>query len=205
MHYEAIFTLLTLGYTLMDRANELSFTVQRKILIAIGDVSTYVGGYGDGTSMKGSGLVSSLGNSTLSDGGHDRGLNSTSIGSGGATKQGSVANATSRLFKKSSNTSSKAVKNSNTIGEFTDYLNNEDLAGMDHQLTTAADLYCRAAGVFEYVVQEMIPRWNESKSVVVAPVAKDSHASNKKSGSETSRPVDVQTSVVSAHIRYRAG
>lgn len=203
IHYEAIFTLLTLGYTLMDRANELSFTVQRKILIAIGDVSTYVGGYGDGASMKSSGLASSLGNNTIIDGGgHDHGLNSTSIGSGGATKQGGVANATSRLFKKSSNMSSKAAKNSNTIGEFTDYLNNEDLAGMDHQLTTAADLYCRAAGVFEYVVQEMIPRWNESKSAVVTPLAKDSHGSNKKSGTETSRPVDVQTSVVSAHIRY---
>ncbi|KAG0047344.1 hypothetical protein BGZ89_000837 [Linnemannia elongata] len=201
IHYEAIFTLLTLGYALMDRANELSFTVQRKILIAIGDVSTYVGGYGDGTSMKGSGLTSSLGNSTLSDsGGHDHGLNSTSIGSGGATKQSGVANATSRLFKKSSNTSSKAAKNSNTIGEFTDYLNDEDLAGMDHQLTTAADLYCRAAGVFEYVVQEMIPRWNEFKPAVVISV-KDSSASNKKAGVETSRPVDVQTSVVSAHIR----
>ncbi|KAG0375495.1 hypothetical protein BGX24_009021 [Mortierella sp. AD032] len=201
IHYEAIFTLLTLGYTLMDRANELSFVVQRKILVAIGDVSTYVGGYGDGTSMKGAGLASSLGNSTSNDNiGHDFGLNSTSIGSGGGTKQ-SVANATSRLFKKSTNTSSKAAKNSNTIGEFTDYLNDEDLTGMDHQLTTAADLYCRAAGVFEYIVQEMIPRWNEAKPVVVILTGKEPPASNKKTGAEASRPVDVQTSVVSAHIR----
>ncbi|KAF9102011.1 hypothetical protein BGX29_005066, partial [Mortierella sp. GBA35] len=202
IHYEAIFTLLTLGYALMDRANELSFTVQRKILVAIGDVSTYAGGYGDGTSMKGAGVTSTLGNSTISDGGgHDLGI-STGIGSGGNTKQ-SVANATSRLFKKSSNTSSKAAKNSNTIGEFTDYLNDEDLAGMDHQLTTAADLYCRAAGVFEYVAQDMIPRWNEAASGAVVNPVRDALApgSNKKQGAETSRPVDVQTSVVSAHIR----
>jgi hypothetical protein len=185
----------------MDRANELSLAVQRKILIAIGDVSTYVGGYGDGASMKGVGLSSSFGNSTASDSsGYDVGLNSMGIGSGGGTKQ-NVANVTSRLFKKSSNTSSKAAKNTNTIGEFTDYLNDEDLTGIDHQLTTAADLYCRAAGVFEYVVQEMIPRWNEAKPVVIIPIIRDSPVSSKKTGAEASRPVDVQTSVVSAHIR----
>ncbi|KAF9921358.1 hypothetical protein FBU30_008633 [Linnemannia zychae] len=199
IHYEAIFTLLTLGYAIMDRANELSCAVQKKILIAIGDVSTYIGGYGDGTSMKGTGLVSSLSNSTVSDsGGHDLGLNSSSIGSGGITKQ----SATSRLFKKSSNISSKIAKNSNTIGEFTDYLNDEDLAGIDQQLTTAADLYCRAAGVFEYIVQEMIPRWNETKPAINMPIIRDTPISNKKvSTGETSRPIDVQTSVVSAHIR----
>ena len=68
-------------------------------------------------------------------------------------------------------------------------MNDEDLAGMDQQLTTAADLYCKAAGVFEHVVQEMIPKWNEAD--------KDS----KKLTPESARPVDVQTSVVSAHVK----
>ncbi|KAI1317502.1 hypothetical protein EDD11_008309 [Mortierella claussenii] len=215
IHYEAIFTLLTLGYVLMDRANEYSQAVQKKIQVAIGDVSTYAGGYGDGSSMAGSGHHHS---SSSSNSGSGSGSGASALVA--STAPSSASGAGSRLFKKSISTSlpSKSAKNSNTIGEFTDYLNDEDLVTIDHQLTTAADLYCKAAGVFEYVAQEMIPRWNESAaaaqqesggpSVAGITVGKSllsssssSSSSSKKAMSETSRPIDVQTSVVSAHIR----
>src|SRR5689334_14151865 len=52
IHYEAIFTLLTLGYVLMDRANEYSNAVQKKIQIAIGDIPNYPGFHsGEGASL----------------------------------------------------------------------------------------------------------------------------------------------------------
>ncbi|KAG0350039.1 hypothetical protein BGZ54_004076, partial [Gamsiella multidivaricata] len=230
IHYEAIFTLLTLGYVLMDRANEYSHTVQKKILVAIGDISSYAGGYGDGSSMVGSHIHHSGiagGSGSGIGGGAGSGLGSGSGSGGGASSGGShgVGAATSRLFKKgTSSTPSpfKSTKNTNTIGEFTDYLNDGDLAAIDHQLTQAADLYCKAAGVFEYVVQSIIPRWNKS---LVADFMQDTTgdvgstsgtldlgktssslssvtaANAKKVLSESSRPVDVQSAVVSAHIK----
>ncbi|KAF9988489.1 hypothetical protein BGZ65_002975, partial [Modicella reniformis] len=132
-------------------------------------------------------------------GGHGIGSN------GGSSGTGSGGGGGGGLFKKS--TSSKSAKNSNTIGEFTDYLNNEDLAAIDHQLTTAADLYCKAAGVFEYIAQEMIPKWNKSMAAAVVlnhesntgshsgtslslGKTSSSSAAALKSLSESSRPVD---------------
>lgn len=198
IYYESIFTLLTLGYVLMDRANETSQAVQRRIQIAIGDVSTYTGGYGDGSSMSGSGINSSgVGNS----GGNGAGLGHHSSGSTDAS--GSSGSSTSKLFKKRSKSSTKS--GSNMIGEFTDYLTEEDLAGIDQQLTSAADLYCKAAGVFEYVTQQMIPRWNQRIASVTAALASSSTATVPaglgKIVPESARPVDVQTSLISAHVR----
>ncbi|KAG0222005.1 hypothetical protein B0O80DRAFT_160150 [Mortierella sp. GBAus27b] len=208
IHYEAIFTLLTLGYVLMDRANEMSQAVQKRILVAIGDLSSYTGGYGDPTGGSGN----STPGSGMGAGGHGSGP-----GSGGGN------NATSGgggLFKKSSSIGSKSAKNPNTIGEFTDYLNDEALGAIDHQLTMAADLYCKAAGVFEYIAQEMIPRWN--RSVAAAVDIKENNPGNNgnttatttlglgkplsssaamKALSESARPVDVQTCVVSSHMK----
>ncbi|KAG9324002.1 hypothetical protein KVV02_007324 [Mortierella alpina] len=208
IHYEAIFTLLTLGYVLMDRANESSNAVQKKIQIAIGDIPNYPGFHsGEGASLGfigngSSGSSHSKSNSSSSSNHHSVGGSSSpgSVGVSGSVSA-AAAQAGSRLLKKTGISSSsamisskKSTKNpSNTVGEFTDYLNDEDLAGMDHQLTTAADLYCKAAGVFEHVVQEMIPRWNDA--------AQDS----KKMTPESSRPVDVQTSVVSAHVKLALG
>ncbi|KAF9187736.1 hypothetical protein BGZ51_001121 [Haplosporangium sp. Z 767] len=189
---------------------------KRKIQSAIGDVSTYVGGYGDGSSMAGTGIGQTNSNSTsysISSSNHHgvgSGFGSSgdigdgSGGGGGGTGIGVLKSkrgaAAARLFKKGlSSASSKSSKSSNTIGEFTDYLSDEDLAGIDHRLTMAADLYCRAAGVFEYVVQEMIPKWND------AAVAAGEDKESKKNVSEMSRPIDVQTNVVSAHIRLALG
>ncbi|KAG0052770.1 hypothetical protein BGZ83_002124 [Gryganskiella cystojenkinii] len=198
IYYEAIFTLLTLGYVLMDRANESSQAVQRRIQIAIGDVSTYTGGYGDGSSMTGSGLNSSgSGSGSGSGNGHH-----TSSGSNDGS-----SNSGSKLFKKISKSSSK--NGSNTIGEFTDYLTEEDLAGIDQQLTSAADLYCKAAGVFEYVTQQMIPRWNQRLASVTAALSSSSSSNSSastptgvgKAVTESARPVDVQTNLISAHVK----
>lgn len=206
IHYEAIFTLLTLGYVLMDRANEYSNAVQNKIQIAIGDIPNYPGFHsGEGASL---GFVSSSSghshsksshNHTNSNNSNNAGSSPGSTGLGGSVSAASAAaaQAGSRLLKKTgisssaiSSASKKSTKSpSNTIGEFTDYLNDEELAGMDHQLTTAADLYCKASGVFEYVVQEMIPKWNDAPN------------DSKKLTPESSRPIDVQTSVVSAHVK----
>ncbi|KAF9949309.1 hypothetical protein BGZ70_001831 [Mortierella alpina] len=221
IHYEAIFTLLTLGYVLMDRANEHSNAVQRKIQIAIGDVPNYPGFHsGEGASLgfmgSGSGISHSKGNNSDSSSSNNNNNNnnnnsSSSNSAGGSSSQGSIGisgsvsaaaavQAGSRLLKKTAKSASSAMSSkksskspSNTIGEFTDYLNDVDLTGMDHQLTTAADLYCKAAGVFEHVVQEMIPKWN------------DAPEDSKKITSESSRPVDVQTSVVSAHVKLALG
>ncbi|KAG0319866.1 hypothetical protein BGZ99_004869 [Dissophora globulifera] len=248
IHYEAIFSILTLGYVFMDRANESSYAVQNKIQVAIGDISTYAGGYGDGSSMAGSTHHnSSTASSGSGTGGFGGGAATSSVAgsttgggagaSGSSSSFGSGGGATSRLFKigsssstSSSTSSKKAAKNPNTIGEFTDYLNDDDLAAIDHQLTTAADLYCKAAGIFEYVVQGMIPRWNESLKVStpgatlgreasyesagsgsnsggvvtglgVGKASLSSSSSGKKAQSKTSRPVDVQTSLISAHIK----
>ncbi|KAF9346139.1 hypothetical protein BGX26_002367 [Mortierella sp. AD094] len=205
------------GYVLMDRANEYSQAVQKKILVAIGDVSNYAGGYGDGSSMAASGNHRNSTGSSVS-GGSGTGLSAAAVAAaalsaGPGSTGGGSSGGTSRLFKKSSSnlTPSKSAKNPNTIGEFTDYLSDEDMAGIDHQLTTAADLYCKAAGVFEYIVQVMIPKWNR----YVAAATVQAHEASSGSGvgikapssatvkalSESSRPVDVQTSVVSAHIR----
>lgn len=201
IYYEAIFTLLTLGYVIMNRANEASQSVQRRIQIAIGDVSTYTGGYSDGSSMAGASLNSSgsgggSGSTSSMDG-------SGSMGGGSGNSSGNNSGSSaSRLFKKSSK-SSKGT--GNTIGEFTDYLTDEDLAWIDHQLTLAADLYCRAAGVFEYVTQQMIPRWNQRiASVTAALTAVSNHGpvGLGKIVPESARPVDVQTNLVSAHIKY---
>ncbi|KAG0257531.1 hypothetical protein BG011_003917 [Mortierella polycephala] len=207
IYYEAIFTFLTLGYVFMDRANECTQAVQRKIQLAIGDESTYVGGYGDGSSLVGTGIGhtnSSSGHHGVRSGfGSSGDIGHGSGGGGGGTGISvlkSKHGAATRLFKKGlSSASSKSSKSSNMIGEFTDYLSDEDLAGIDHRLTMAADLYCRAAGVFEYVVQEMIPKWNDA--AIVAGEDKES----KKAVSEMSRPIDIQTSVVSAHIRLALG
>ncbi|KAF8959552.1 hypothetical protein BGZ46_001749 [Entomortierella lignicola] len=207
IHYEAIFTILTLGYVLMNRANEYSQAVQKKILVAIGDISNYVGGYGDGSSMAGNHTHHNNSNNGSSGGSVAAAALSSGPGSAGSSSGG-----TSRLFKKSSSsTSSKSSKNPNTIGEFTDYLSDEDLAGIDQQLTTAADLYCKAAGVFEYVVQDMIPKWNKYLAAATVQAYEASSDGNTplkapssatvKALSESSRPVDVQTSVVSAHIK----
>ncbi|KAI8598665.1 BRO1-like domain-containing protein [Dissophora ornata] len=205
----------------MDRANENSQAAQQKILVAIGDVSNYAGGYGDGTSLAGGHAHHSNGSSAGGTGsGSGSGTAAAASISGGGSSGTHVGGGASRLFKiGSSSTPSlrKAAKNSNTIGEFTDYLNDDDMAAIDHQLTTAADLYCKAAGVFEYIVQGMIPRWSESvaPSAAAAGVAvpeiagstgglsigKSSQSSGKKGLSESSRPVDMQTSVVSAHIK----
>ncbi|KAG0296005.1 hypothetical protein BGZ98_001157 [Dissophora globulifera] len=234
IHYEAIFSILTLGYVFMDRANESSYAVQNKIQVAIGDISTYAGGYGDGSSMAGSTHhSSSTASSGSGTGGFGGGAATSSVAGsttgGGAGASGSIGSgggATSRLFKigsssstSSSTSSKKAAKNPNTIGEFTDYLNDDDLAAIDHQLTTAADLYCKAAGIFEYVVQGMIPRWNESLKVStpgatlgreasyesagngsnsggvvtglgIGKASLSSSSSGKKAQSKTSRPVD---------------
>ncbi|KAF9113799.1 hypothetical protein BGX27_000769 [Mortierella sp. AM989] len=215
IHYEAIFTILTLGYVLLDRANEYSQAVQKKILVAIGDVSNYVGGYGDGSSMSGSGPHPD-GTSGSSSGSSGSGFSAAAVAaaalSSGPRNAGSNGGGgASRLFKKSSSnpTASKSARNSNTIGEFTDYLSDEDMAEIDHQLTTAADLYCKAAGVFEYVAQEMIPKWNRYlAAVTVAQETSSGSVGTKapssatvKALSESSRPVDVQTSVISAHIK----
>jgi len=209
IYYEAIFTLLTLGYVLMDRANEASQSVQRRIQVAIGDVSTYTGGYGDGSSMAGASLSSSGSGgggsgSSSSIGGHSGSIDgSGSIGGGNGSGSGNNSGSSaSRLFKKSSKSGKGA---GNTIGEFTDYLTDEDLAGIDHQLTSAADLYCKAAGVFEYVTQQMIPRWNQRiASVTAALTAASNHGpvGLGKIVPESARPVDVQTSLISAHIKY---
>jgi len=200
IYYESIFTLLTLGYVLMDRANEASQSVQRRIQVAIGDVSTYTGGYGDGSSMAGSGLNSTGPHSIGSPGtGGSGGSHHSSSGSADGGSGGSSSSAASKLFKKGSSKS----KTNNTIGEFTDYLTDEDLAGMDHQLTTAADLYCKAAGVFEYVTQQMIPRWNQRIASVTAALAASNAApvGLGKIVPESARPVDVQTSLISAHVK----
>ncbi|KAF9579919.1 hypothetical protein BGW38_003633 [Lunasporangiospora selenospora] len=190
--------MLTLGYVLMDRANEYAHSTQRKILIAIGDLSAYAAG--DGSSIVGSSSPMTATASVASS--------ASGLGSGISGPKSSKPSAASRLFKKSSSTSgsssSKGSKsNSNTIGEFTDYLTDEDLARIDQQLTMAADLYCRAAGVFEYIAQELIPRWNSS--LVVLPKATDGSdvaaAPGGKVQSESSRPVDVQSCFVSAQIR----
>ncbi|KAF9574404.1 hypothetical protein EC968_006564 [Mortierella alpina] len=215
IHYEAIFTLLTLGYVLMDRANECSNAVQKKIQIAIGDIPNYPGFHsGEGASLgfiNNSGASSnstsnnhhhnlSVGGSSLSSPSPSSSLSPGSIGVSSGSVSAAAAQAGSRLLKKTGISSSSSVSSKkstkspiNTIGEFTDYLNDEDLAGMDHQLTTAADLYCKAAGVFEHVVQEMIPRWNHTAA-----------QESKKVTPESSRPVDVQTSVVSAHVKKAA-
>lgn len=204
----------------MDRANELSQAVQKKIQVAIGDISSYLGGYSDGSSSatgSGSGNnINSISGLGMGSGGHSGGSggggvsSSSSVSGNGSGSGGKVGG----LFKKGHSIGSKSAKNANTIGEFTDYLNDEDLAAIDHQLTTAADLYCKAAGVFEYVAQEMIPRWNKSMAaaVVIHESSIGSHGSTlgkalsstaaaMKALSESSRPVDVQTCVVSSHIK----
>ncbi|CAO3571370.1 unnamed protein product [Mortierella alpina] len=216
IHYEAIFTLLTLGYVLMDRANEHSNAVQRKIQIAIGDVPNYPGFHsGEAASLgfigSGSGISNSnSGSNSNNNTNNHSSSSSSSNGAGGSSSPGSMGvsgsvsaaavQAGSRLLKKTAKSASSAISSkkstkspSNTIGEFTDYLNDTDLTGMDHQLTTAADLYCKAAGVFEHVVQELIPKWN------------DAPEDSKKITPESSRPVDVQTSVVSAHVKLALG
>ena len=196
IYYEAIFTLLTLGYVLMGRANESAQAVQRRIQIAIGDVSIYTGGYGDGSSLAGSSLNSSGSGSGSGQGHHT---------SSGSNDSGSSGSAASKLFKKGSKSSSK--NGSNTIGEFTDYLTEENLAGIDQQLTSAADLYCKAAGVFEYVIQQMIPRWNQRLASVTAALASSSSSTTASISGvgklipESSRPVDVQTNLISAHVK----
>lgn len=192
VYYEYIFTLLTLGYVYMDRANEYSQYAHNKILVAIGDVSNYTGGYGDGSSMAGTNVNYNSGsavNSGIASG--MAGSSSNSMASTTKSLSSSSSSTASRLFKKKSSII-KGSAVSNTIGEFTDYLTEEDLAGIDHQLTTAADLYCKAAGIFEYVAQDLIPKWNESGLGAAGGSAK---------GAETSRPVDVQISVVSAHVK----
>jgi len=185
----------------MGRANEFAQAVQKKILVAIGDISSYTGGYGDGTSA-----ASGAGNGSASS------HNGIGSGSGGGSGGSGGGGGGGGLFKKSSS-AAKSTKNPNTIGEFTDYLNDEDLATIDHQLTKAADLFCQAAGVFEYIAQEMIPRWN--KSMAAAVVIQESGSGSQTLGlgkplsssaavkalSESSRPVDVQTCVVSSHIK----
>ncbi|KAF9425388.1 hypothetical protein BGZ94_007571 [Podila epigama] len=205
-YFECVFALLTLGYVFMDRANEYSQAVHKKILIAIGDVSTYTGGFGDGLSMGGSGSSSSTNNS-INNSDKTRSSSSTSSGILGigigthvtntAISGKSLSAATSKLFKKGS--SKKGTSSSNTIGEFTDYLTEEDLAGIDHQLTTAADLYCKAAGIFEYIVQDIIPKWNE------CTLGSAQNTGTGGKGGEASRPVDVQTNVISAHIKLALG
>lgn len=188
VYYEYVFTLLTLGYIYMNRANEYSQFAHNKILVAIGDVSTYTGGYGDGSSMAGTSINYNAGSAVSA--GVASGMAGSSNSTSNTSKNSSSSTA-SRLFKKKSSIM-KGSASSNTIGEFTDYLSEEDLAGIDHQLTTAADLYCKAAGIFEYVAQDLIPKWNESGLGA-------SGGSGK--GTDAARPVDVQTSVVSAHIK----
>ncbi|KAF9898911.1 hypothetical protein BX616_003461 [Lobosporangium transversale] len=226
IHYEAIFTLLTLGYVLMDRANEYAQSVQNKILIAIGDISSYGKGHGEGSSsvganhganntIHGSGSIPGSSSATSSSEFSIGISNSSNANSGNSSSGGSSGggggNSASRLFKKSS--SNFSAKNSNTIGEFTDYLTDDDLAAIDHQLTTAADLYCKAAGVFEYIAQDMIPKWSNNSHITstataivtttqdVAGLNVNKSLSSKKFTPESIRPVDIQTSVVSAHIR----
>ncbi|KAG0352112.1 hypothetical protein BG005_008395 [Podila minutissima] len=195
VYYEYVFTLLTLGYVYMDRANEYSQYAHNKILVAIGDVSNYTGGYGDGSSMAGTNVNYNSGSAVSS--GIASGMAGSSSNSTGSTAKGSssASSTASRLFKKKSSII-KGSATSNTIGEFTDYLTEEDLAGIDHQLTSAADLYCKAAGIFEYVAQDLIPKWNESGLGAAGGSAK---------GAEASRPIDVQISVVSAHIKLALG
>ncbi|KAG0036966.1 hypothetical protein BGZ82_003387 [Podila clonocystis] len=195
VYYEYVFTLLTLGYVYMDRANEYSQYAHNKILVAIGDISNYTGGYGDGSSMAGTNVNYNSGSAVSS--GIASGMAGSSNSTGSTTKSlsSSSSSTASRLFKKKSSII-KGPAASNTIGEFTDYLTEEDLAGIDHQLTTAADLYCKAAGIFEYVAQDLIPKWNESGLGA---------AGGSTKGTEASRPVDVQISVVSAHIKLALG
>ncbi|KAF8988029.1 hypothetical protein CPC16_008396 [Podila verticillata] len=192
VYYEYVFTLLTLGYVYMDRANEYSQSAHNKILVAIGDVSTYTGGYGDGSSMAGPSINYNAGSAISA--GVASGMAGSSSSTSSTSKSSSSSTA-SRLFKKKSSIM-KGSASSNTIGEFTDYLTEEDLAGIDHQLTTAADLYCKAAGIFEYVAQDLIPKWSESGLGA-------SGGSGK--GTDAAHPVDVQTSVVSAHIKLALG
>lgn len=33
---------------------------------------------------------------------------------------------------------------------------------LDEQLNAAADMLCRAAGIFDYLVQDLLPRWDAS-------------------------------------------
>ncbi|KAF9166769.1 hypothetical protein DFQ26_006983 [Actinomortierella ambigua] len=171
IYYEAVFSFLTLGYVHMNRAREHVLRAQTVLFKATGDPS--VSSSLDGSDSLGIGIGAGSGGTGGSSGTTNLGV-SLSGGSGTATSIGSSSggsgagggNDNDHHHHHHSSSSRKAAKlaGSSLVGDWIDHVRDEDMAQIDMALKTAAELYCRAAGVFSYIVDDLIPRWNAYQS-----------------------------------------
>ncbi|KAG0260038.1 hypothetical protein DFQ27_003764 [Actinomortierella ambigua] len=186
IYYEAVFSFLTLGYVHMNRAREHVLRAQTVLFKATGDPS--VSSSLDGSDSLGIGIGAGSGGTGGSSGTTNLGV-SLSGGSGTATSIGSSSggsgagggNDNDHHHHHHSSSSRKAAKlaGSSLVGDWIDHVRDEDMAQIDMALKTAAELYCRAAGVFSYIVDDLIPRWNayQSSSGQAAAFVRSSPAS----------------------------
>ncbi|KAG0227724.1 hypothetical protein BGW42_002743 [Actinomortierella wolfii] len=190
IYYEAVFTFLTLGYVLMDRAREHVLGAQTVLLRATGDPSvsstdgTEAAHLGLSIGAAGSGIGSGIGGSSSHSGANMSGTSTTpssstpssvsrffrkessSLGGSGASGGGGGHTSSNSSNSGGENELNKKAKlaGSSLVGDWIEYVRDEDMAQIEATLKMAVDLYCRAAGVFSYIVEDILPRWNHYHS-----------------------------------------